>query len=626
MKILKYCWKIFMIAVLFTMINVSYAYADPNMDGGGSGGGTQNGTDDNFYSSGDDGVRITVINTETNRKTEGTLTIDYYKKNKDGKTINHFGKSNKLEYMGAAGYSDPKSLSLFTDYYLINGQGNRVGYHITDLPIIVSSSQGNSNIEELKSYFNDSARLQLIATRVGMNYETMISGKYKLIIEPVIYLTFEGIYIAMTAHEAALLDMMLGGTQTTGGALRAKFVSFTHRNLPLSIFLEKKELGVKRWTGSKYDRVQNGNILQYLGIGILSFNPGEDEEGILPEPDIDGGSFTYRPDTDVITSVLVSENSGSNGATSDNPITVRFSGSLITTTEVSGIVIPPGGSRLVWFKWHTPATTEKVTSTIYVNVMGGAASGAINIKINPIEEKEPPNPTADDKKPFGWSDIFLPSIPVFPKSGALYGFSSPKRSASWHTYTCTKSYEWTGDYYTDAEGNEVEDEYGNKIPIYQAVYHFTTNYYSASFASTNVSITPDATVSEANPNPTKVKSGYGIEMRANTSITSTMSSAVTGMQTAVAYFPEFKYANYRRIGKLPGASLNSTIQLPINLYSIRKNRVHFLPIWYPDKEYKVYVEILDAWTPAGMLCDWTTSSINVKGSMWDDYYIQVLPE
>jgi hypothetical protein len=430
----------------------------------------------------------------------------------------------------------------------------------------------------------------------------------------------------MTAHEAALLDMMLGGTQTTGGALRAKFVSFTHKNLPLSIFLEKKELGVKRWTGSKYDRVQNGNILQYLGIGILSFNPGEDEEATPPEPDIDGGSFTYRPDTDVITSVLISENSGSNGATSDNPITVRFSGSLITTTEVSGIVIPPGGSRLVWFKWHTPATAEKMNSTIYVNVIGGSASGSINIKINPIEEKEPPNPTADDKKPFGWSDTFLPSIPVFPKSGALYGFSSPKRSASWHTYTCTKSYEWTGNYYTDAEGNEVEDEYGNKIPIYEPVYHFTTNYYSASFASANVSIITDATVTEANLDPTKIKSGYGIEMRANTNINSAMPSAVTGMQTSVVYFPEFKYAKYRRIGKFPGASLNSTIQLPINLYSIRKNRVHFLPIWYPDKEYKVYVEILDAWTPAGMLCDWATASIDVKGSMWDDFYIQVLPE
>ena len=34
---------------------------------------------------------------------------------------------------------------------------------------------------------------------------------------------------------------------------------------------------------------------------------------------------------------------------------------------------------------------------------------------------------------------------------------------------------------------------------------------------------------------------------------------------------------------------------------------------------------LDVWTPGGMLCNYTTASITVKGSLWDDFHISVLP-
>jgi hypothetical protein len=615
--------KVILLVVIFMLIINPHASADPNMDGGGSGGGTQEGTDQNFYSSGDDGVRITVIDITTKRRAEDTKTIDYSKKDKNGKGTKHFGKNNKLDYMGVAGYSSPKVLAWSSDIYMNNT------YTVTELPIIISSSKGNSNIDTIKRYFNDSARLQLIATRVGMSYEAMICGNYKILIEPLIYLTFEGNYIAMTAHEAALLDMMLGGTKTTGGALRAKFVSFSHKNLPLSIFLEKKDLGVKPWTGSKYNRVLNGSMLEYLGIGILSFKGGEvGDTGDDTDISVEGGSYTYRPDTDVITSVEVSVGEGGWGATSDNPVSVQFSGAMIPTTTITGIVIPAGGSRLVWFKWHTPAVTSNTSTTINVNIVGGSgspSSASITAKINPIKEYEPPNTSADDKKPFGWVDSFLPTLPSFPKLGELKSYSTPQKSLSWHTYTCTKYYEWTGDYYTDEDGEFLLDADGNKIPIYEAKYYFTTNNYSASITSTNAKITPDTTLSDANPDPNIIKSGYGIEMRATSNISSNSPTDTTGIQNAVTYFPEFSYKNYRRLSKLPGASLNDTIQFPVNLYSQRGNRVHFLPIWFPNTVYKVYIETMDAWTPAGMLCDQTTASINVQGSMWDDWYIQVLP-
>lgn len=164
---------------------------------------------------------------------------------------------------------------------------------------------------------------------------------------------------------------------------------------------------------------------------------------------------------------------------------------------------------------------------------------------------------------------------------------------------------------------------GDKIPIYTTVYDFTTNNYTATLYSTTANIQPDTTTKKANPNNNYIKSGYGIELKVSSLISG--NTDVTGIQNAVIYFPEFKYATYRRIGKAPGAGSNSLIEFPVNLYSLNNSRVHFLPIWFPDKEYKIYIETLDAWTPGGMLCDYTTASINVRGNLWDDFHISVLP-
>lgn len=606
-----------LLIIICTFIQFTIAKADTNMDGGGSGGGSNNGTSSNFYSSGDDGVRITVIDIRTKGRAMGTNSIDYYRKNKEGKKIIHFGKNSKLEYMGISGYTLDLIQSSI-DYKVITSN-QTVAFETIEMPTIVSSSSSTSNIDKIKNYFNDEARLKVIASRVGISYDEMTNGNYKIIFEPMIYITFEGNYIAMTAHEVALLDMATGGSKTTGGQIRSKFVSFSHKNLPLSIFLQKKDLGINRWTGGKNVRVSNGEILSSLGIGILSFEPpGSDV-------DVEGADYTYRPNTDVITAVKVGVSSYGYGATVDAPISVSFSGPYIGTMVVTGIVIPPGGERLVWIKWRTPNTTEKIKTSINVNIVGGnqaPSSTTVTIKINPIVEYEPPNPTADDTKPYNWSDTLLPT---FPKIGALYGFSSPVTSRSWHTYTCTKRSVWTGDYYTDEHGEYIENEYGYKIPIYETVYDFTRNDYTASLTSTTASIKPDAATNITNTSNSYIKSGYGIEMKVNSKISATV-DGTTGMQTAVVYFPEFKYKVYRRISYLPGASLNSTLEFPINLYSINGNRIHFLPIWFPDKEYKVYIETLDAWTPAGMLCNYTTANINVKGSMWDDWHIGVVPE
>ena len=57
---------------------------------------------------------------------------------------------------------------------------------------------------------------------------------YKIVIEPIAYLVYNGANYAMTATEAALYD------QVVDGNLRYWMGSLTHQNLPLAIFLTRE--------------------------------------------------------------------------------------------------------------------------------------------------------------------------------------------------------------------------------------------------------------------------------------------------------------------------------------------------------------------------------------------------
>ena len=119
------------------------------------------------------------------------------------------------------------------------------------------------------------------------------NGNYKLMSEPIMYITYNGIRTAMTAAEAALYNL-----KTRGNLIR-KFAPLQHKNLPLAMFLEKDDLGFKAWTGSTNSRVTDSGIIQYLGVGIVSFKEPEEEV------EINTSDYEYRTDTDVYTSVTV---------------------------------------------------------------------------------------------------------------------------------------------------------------------------------------------------------------------------------------------------------------------------------------------------------------------------------
>ena len=91
------------------------------------------------------------------------------------------------------------------------------------------------------------------------------------------------------------------------------------------------------------------------------------------------------------------------------------------------------------------------------------------------------------------------------------------------------------------------------------------------------------------------------------------------MQRVLSYYPEFSYQTYDRILE---PTTNGGFQLVQNRFSEYKNRVHFTPLDFPDGPYTVETYALDAWTPAGMLSGYSTDTVLMKGSVFDDYYVK----
>lgn len=546
-------------AAFFCLQIVAFAEGDPNIDNGG--GGLKDGSSENFWNPGNDGVRVTIVDAETGAVKSAS--IDYTNTNASDIAL-HFGKVSKAEYVGGTALSTTTS-----SYTFIN--------HTEPLPTIISDGSGAS-IEEIRSYFTDEQVVKRIAEHTRIEFDDLTNGDYKLMVEPIMYITFNGIRTAMTATEAALYNMQ------TGGEMINKMGPLSHKNLPLAMFLEKDDLGYTAWTGSKNSYMTDSDIIQYLGVGIVSFKEPEEEVEVA------ASDYEYRVDTDVYTSITVTGGEH----TPDNPVTVRFYIKNKVYT-VGNIVYPKGASQLVWCKWHTPNTEQTVN--IKVTVTGGASASKTNITANIVDlnKNPPPDPTADDR-----NDSFRAvSVPN----------REQRTSAAWSVWSAywqpkwvwQSRWRWTGKRWVD-RGRWVD----------KGEWKFRSNSYSVSM-SANMQITCDE------KNPTNVgrtmKSGYGINETVTASISG--NGQHTELQNAVAYFPEFYYKTYWRLLEYT----NGALEFRKNKYSTYNNRTHFTPLWYPDGNYKVYTWAIDCWTPAGMLSANLTDSLTIKGNVFDDWHI-----
>lgn len=561
----------------------AFADGNGNMDGGG--GGMGQGTSSNRWSPGNDGVRITVVNAQNGAAVSSP--VDFT--NRSQSNVLHFGKVSKLQYLAGTGLS------------LQSGSAYSYITPSISLPTIVSSS-GSSNITAIRRYFCSEYACQMVANATGVNYEAMLAGEYKLLVEPIAYFTHNNQYYCMTATEAGLYD------QLSGGALRRTMPSLTHKNLPLSIFLEYSDLGISAWTGNTTDRQNNADIINTLGVGIVWFSElPEQPAGEIEAPDVE-----YRVDTDVITSIRLETNER---LTPDNSATVTFH-ILGTNYTVRNIVIPEDDSQLVWVKWHTPSTPQTITITVSVS-SGFTAEDTFVAKIVDLNENIPPDPLATDTYP-GYS---IPSLPV----------NSQKQTANWSVWSC----EWEADWQWHSDWKWHSGSHSSSCPVNCSRSHghwedegewvdegdwkYDYTGYSASLSG-SMSLLPDDIVPTASGK--NMKSGYGVktEVRATLS-TSAPSGHYTNPQTALSVFPEFQYQTYLRLLDRVSSGRNARFTFKANEFSTYGRSVHFTPVWFPDNtNYTVYTQVWDTWTPDGMLSVNLQDYVSIRESLFDDWY------
>ena len=551
-----------LLTLLFTSLcsTTAYAVGDGNVDNGG--GGMGQGTSTDKWSPGNEGVRVTVVRASDHAVV--TTPIDLTNKRPDD-IQSHFGKVSKLSYTGGRGLSPSGS-----KYSYVNPA--------QALPTIISSGSGNANIEAIKSYFTDEQVIRSIAGMTGMDFDTLVGGDYKLLIEPIAYITFQCVKVAMTATESALYD------EQVGGLLRSKMVSLSHKNLPLAMFLEVADLGYPAWGGSRTSAASDADIKSSLGLGVVRFKDMPTEP-----PEVSTDNYKYRVNTEVITSVMVSGGQSD----PDNPVTVTFNiGGR--SYRVSNVYYPSGDSQIAWVRWTTPSTPQTMTIQVSVSGGGSTSQGVITAKIVDLDQNEPPNPVADDRN----DSYTKPSVPSNAQvTSSSWGVWRPW----WHAY-------WVWHSTGDDDGYWCDHGW----------WEFDFDRYHASL-SASMSIKPD------DKNPTAsgktMKSGYGINQTVTANVSTNQSSAVTGAQNSVTYFPEFQYKSFWRLLDRSGSSYSPTFEFKKNEYSTYNRRTHFTPIWIPDGIYSPYTWLIDCWTPTGMLSMNLTDSVSISGNLWTDRHI-----
>ena len=356
-----------LLAVLFLITSLpgaAWAVGEGNMEAGG--GQTETVTGDSFWN-GQWGIRFCVVDVVSQSVVSATYDASNY-----GGLSNywHYGKTNKFDYRNGA------TLTIRQGNYTLETPA-------VSIPTIVRTS-GAPDIKAIKDYFTDETVIRWIGDVTGMAYDTLISGDYKLFIEPILYYTFDSQKYAMTATEAALFDRAINGLllRTMGNA--------THQQLPLSLYLEKSDLGFSKWSGAKTGIQNDTNIINYLGMGIVSFIPEED-----PEPgtggDGDGPTvpISFRktdPErfnaANYNTGLITFAPASSNSAAFDN---------------ISGAVIEISGDGTGAGTYELPCTVELGEGTFTVRevtppygyLLNDAWSAEITVEVEKDEEGKP---------------------------------------------------------------------------------------------------------------------------------------------------------------------------------------------------------------------------------------------
>lgn len=266
---------------------------------------------------------------------------------------------------------------------------------------------------------------------------------------------------------------------------------------------------------------------------------------------------------------------------------------IIANDTWNNVVIPSGKANLVYFKWTVPSNLAGKTVYCECTINADHSLNEENLYNNTSTFSTTIASSADSQTPNTRYESSKPN--------SYKGYRIPANSTEKATWTM-----WA------YENNQ-----------------FVLKTYGVQISTDSPVITPSAECKTAVYSDGKwtIRSGYGFTISYTPTITTVIgcanpeSSAYTGVQYAYATFPEFNYSgsdgSYRTL-ELD----NGKFRFIANAYSIISDRVHFIPVWFEDGTYTVFVTASRVWTPAGMIhATRTANTFNIDGSIFDDYYV-----
>lgn len=267
---------------------------------------------------------------------------------------------------------------------------------------------------------------------------------------------------------------------------------------------------------------------------------------------------------------------------------------VIWTDKKTDVVIPSGGSNLVYFKWTVPSglTGKTVYCECTVNSDNSLNEENRNNNtvvfqtvIKSVLESQTPDTRYESTAPASYS----PSAPI------------PTNNRTGLSWT-----EW---------------KYENGA--------FVLKTYGIRVNSAIPTLKPDVScpTAEMTNGRWTIKSGYGITLEwaptiiAESGCSMPSADSYTGIQYAYATYPEYRY----ELAK----NCCDNLDLISSKYCFRQNayadgyaRVHFIPVYVGDGSYSVSISATGIWTPAGMISITVNSdTLEVSGSIYDDYYV-----
>lgn len=611
--------KLVVLTIVLYLCVSNIVFSDTNIDIG-IGEGTGLGNKDNYWLEGWYGVRVSLL-MKTKSGWKDVNVVDIAAPSAPvGQVEIHFGKHSKVEYV--LGNRELKILEAVDEQYEVYNSS-------LSIPVLFSAS-GVGSKEEIKTYFSNEKVSDSIANiltegrtingKALAEYFNAKPERFRIVIEPILYCVYRGKTIAGTPTQWAFFHNFLNkGKENANSHLRERLYIVTHLNAPLSMYLERSELGISAPSAGETTATliaSWGNsglpdmlIFKKLGVGMMSKSKAETLPIVIEE------TYDYLCNRYVITSVTIKDSVG-DGYDIENPAWVEFTVGGQTYRH-DNIYIPPGGSALAWLKWKTPKSPGTVGIEVSSNTLAEDDEINITARIAKLSATLPPDPEAEDR-----NDNFNYGIkPPNPPTGGT-------ESNSWTVYDC----KWQANLVLEEVDNpnynvsvpkgdpKYDDRKKIKDWVDKGSYLFTPVTYTATLKG-GLKITPDDRVPTAEGK--RMGSGYGFNAVLNARIaTAAPDSAITKVQTCVVYFPEFHYKTYTRIMEMEKGKL----QLPVNIFSHFDRRVHFTPVWFRDGDYVVYAEVSDAWTPAGQLKYSYTDTLEIKGSVYDDWRVVPIRE